>query len=159
MAIEKDKKLDEFCGCGAVEIQPTMEYSMHDDGDYDEDDGYSQVDPYEDNESHNIIPAQNYSNISCYIKDFEAVTSGGIDSDIMEFCLNFVVNNYSEGKSETYTVRKKISVSKSNLFNQGKMISQATPSQVIESKKSALGKTDLQRMREIAGVPHNKNYI
>jgi hypothetical protein len=102
--------------------------------------------------------------ITVYIKDYEAVNGGVVSGDIIEFCINFGVSSYSpEGSSRSYTVKKRIAVSKQALFDQGAAEATHAVATMVESKPTTpvkqLGKSELQRAREIAGIPHSKNYL
>lgn len=173
-------KIDETCmgNCSATVVAA----HGYGDGDRDEDDGYapSHPDYYDSGDDESEVTSYPVNTaaqqpvdynpdrrISVYIKDTEAQTTTvgiGADSDIIEFSINFAVSCYggTEG-SKNYTVTKKISVSKANLLAQGQSEANSKPAQVLEqiqeTPKFHIGKSDLQRMREIAGVPHNKNYV
>lgn len=156
------------CGCdGSYEYVPVAEF----DGEYGEPGEYDAVptvstvvaqEPYP-NETPANVPTE-YHNIGVFIKDTESVTSGVESSDIMEFCINFTVSSYSNGEgSKSYTVKKRIAVSKQALLAQGVAEASHGVATMIESKKPALvkqaGKSELQRAREIAGIPHSRNYL
>lgn len=161
----KEKILNEMCdGC-----EGGYEYSG--DGDYDNDD-------YDVQPSFNALsqavntavftpaPIQDTSHqISVYIKDTEQVTAGIDSSDIVEFVLNFGVSEYSgEGSAKVFTVKKRISVSKSSLLAQGIADQNQHPVTMVESVKPKVekkpeGKSVTQRARELAGISHSKNFI
>lgn len=163
------KKIEEQCdGCdGGYDYVPVDEF----DGSYGEPEEYTAVPS-----PSNVAVAQPVAgpNISVYLKDTEQSynDSNGVDSsDLVEFTLNFVVSTYSNGSgsSRSYSVKKKIVVSKQSLLSQGIMIDAHTPATMVENKtvsdekpanKHVFNRTsDLKRAREIAGVPHHKNYI
>jgi hypothetical protein len=154
------------CGCdGSYEYVPVAEF----DGEYGEPGEYDAVptvstvvaqEPYP-NETPVNVPLQT---VSVFIKDTECVTSGIESSDIMEFCINFTVSSYSNGEgSKSYTVKKRIAVSKQALLAQGVAEASHGVATMIENKKPALvkqaGKSELQRALEIAGISHPKNYL
>lgn len=108
-----------------------------------------------------LAPHVDPSQISVYIKETLPVSYDINNSDEMQFNIVFNISEFNEaGESKFFTVTKAISVSKTRLLADGVQVQAAIPATVIESVVEI--KADnraVQRMRELAGIPHNKNYV
>lgn len=106
-----------------------------------------------------IVPSVQPININVWIKDTEAPFISQ-EEDTVEFVVNFTVSHYDEstGASKQFVVPKKIAVSKRRLFADGEQGYAAIATAVVESKDTKK-KTDAQRFRELAGIPHSKNHL
>ena len=109
-----------------------------------------------------LTPRVDLSNVNVYIKETLLLDSGiNNTDDEVKFNIVFNVSDYSiDGNSQYYTVTKAISVSKTRLLADGVQIQSAVPVTVVENivEKKEDSKA-VQRMRELAGIPHNKNYV
>lgn len=107
--------------------------------------------------------------IFIYVTETKPLTTNS-DSDLVEFVITFNVNistpsentgevDIGSAVSTNYTVNKHVSVSKTRLANDAVDAISAIVPTVIENVVSSAKKTDVQRARELAGIPHNKNYV
>ena len=109
-----------------------------------------------------LAPHIDPSQISVYIKETLPVSYDINNSDEMQFNIVFNVSEFTEGgESKFFSVTKVISVSKTRLLADGVQVQAAIPATVIESvvEKKEDNSKAVQRMRELAGIPHNKNYV
>jgi len=88
----------------------------------------------------------------------EIVQTGDFSDDAITFDITF---NISSGETSGEVI-KKIQVSKSRLMNDLRAQANTIPVTMVEDKKAepiknAL-KSEAQRMRELAGIPHRKNH-
>lgn len=104
-----------------------------------------------------VVPVAQPININVWIKDTEAPAISQ-EEDTVEFIVNFTVSHYDEltGTSKQFIVPKKIAVSKRRLFTDGEQAYASFNATVVESKDKK--KSDAQRFRELAGIPHPKNH-
>lgn len=112
------------------------------------------------------IPQADPSKISVYIKEFRQAeyTPPEMKCDEVIFTIVFEVSEFLDnGETHYYNVSKNISVSKLRLLADGERVKQYTPTTVIEEKSQAKeekkSKSSTQRIRELAGIPHNKNFV
>ena len=107
-----------------------------------------------------VVPTVSPSNINVFLKDTDIPVQSS-DGDTIEFILNFAVSNFDEatGASRQFIVPKRISVSKRRLFADGENAINTMPATVVEEVSVEHKKSDAQRMRELAGIPHHKNHV
>ena len=107
-----------------------------------------------------LVPHVDPSQIYVYIKETLPVSYDINNSDEMHFNIVFSISEVNEaGESKFFTVTKAISVSKTRLLADGVQVQAAIPATVIESVEKKEDSKAVQRMRELAGIPHNKNYV
>lgn len=122
-----------------------------------------------------VVPPIAPININVWIKDTEQ-GSQVTDSDLVDFTINFTVSVYDEATntSRQFTIPKHIQASKRKLLSDAEAMAaqgaitviettEATEIEpavevVVESTKADSG-LSTKRMRELAGIPHNNNYV
>lgn len=108
--------------------------------------------------------------VSVYPKEF-SILSASDSSDLIEIVVTLAINTFdcSNGTSNSGTVDKKLTFSKTALLADLSTKYESLANNVIESKKLATkttivseqsnAKTTAQRMMELAGIPNSKNYV
>lgn len=105
-----------------------------------------------------VVAAVPLQNIHVWFKEVELPTEDE-DGDTVCFVLNFNVSVFDEatGKSRATIVQKKIAMSKRRLLADAENAINKLSAVVVE--QTAQKKSDAVRMRELAGIPHNKNHV
>lgn len=106
-----------------------------------------------------LVPQVDPININVWVKDIDQPQQIPSE-DMVSFTINFVVSIYDEASNSTksITVPKKIQASKRKLLADGELLDSQVAT-VVENVKQPYKKSDAQRMRELAGIPHSKNHV
>ncbi len=106
-----------------------------------------------------VTPVVNPININVWIKDTEQPQQVS-ECDTLDFVINFTVSVYDEATntSKTMVVPKRIQASKRKLLCDAENFGAQIPVTVVETVKQNK-KSDAQRVRELAGIPHSKNHV
>lgn len=108
--------------------------------------------------------------VSVYPKEFSIINASE-GSDLIEVIVTLAINTFdcSNGTSNSGTVDKKLTFSKTALLADLGAKYESLANNVIESKKPTVNttviaeqtnsKSTAQRMMELAGIPNSKNYV
>lgn len=109
-----------------------------------------------------IDPVTSCEHISVYVKESNVVSTDAKSDEVIVDVM-FSVSEYCQetGASKTGYVKKRLALSKCKLLADMIHVDMMTPVAVVEEKKEEVHKDAIttKRMRELAGIPHPKNWI